>query len=364
MMSNGMAEVRVALRSLRKEPGSTAVAIAALAVGIAACATVFSVVDGVLLRPLPFRDLDRLVAIWKADPAQPDAWRFPAIANFVDWQAESTAFDVVAVGRNRSFTLTSFEAGGTPLMQEVSCGYFPLLGVAPARGRAFSAEECRPGGLLLARAGGAARAAAGRKRRRRDDPAFPDPVRLDPDPDRGPARSRARPRAARPAAPGAARLHRGARHPAAGGPQARRVGRRRLAAGGGGQPRARAPPLRRQEPDRRAPHRAERPRHRHLVARRTREIGVRKALGARPRDVLRLVVGDGVRQAAVGVGIGLPAALALTRVLEGQLYGVRAHDPLTYLGLSLALLLLAAAASALPARRAARTDPRRALSAE
>ena len=145
-MSNGMAEVRVALRSLRKEPGSTAVAIAALAVGIAACATVFSVMDGVLLRPLPFRDLDRLVAIWKADPAQPDAWRFPAIANFVDWQAESTAFDAVAVGRNRSFTLTSFEAGGTPLMQEVSCGYFPLLGVAPARGRAFTAEECRPGG--------------------------------------------------------------------------------------------------------------------------------------------------------------------------------------------------------------------------
>jgi putative ABC transport system permease protein len=141
-----MAEVRVALRSLRKEPGSTAVAIAALAVGIAACATVFSVVDGVLLRPLPFRDLDRLVAIWKADPAQPDAWRFPAIANFVDWQAESTAFDVVAVGRNRSFTLTSFEAGGTPLMQEVSCGYFPLLGVAPVRGRAFTAEECAPGG--------------------------------------------------------------------------------------------------------------------------------------------------------------------------------------------------------------------------
>jgi len=145
-MFNWMAEVRVALRSLRKEPGSTAVAIAALAVGIAACATVFSVVDGVLLRPLPFRDLDRLVAIWKADPAQPDAWRFPAIANFVDWQAESTAFDAVAVGRNRSFTLTSFEAGGTPLMQEVSCGYFPLLGVAPARGRAFTAEECRPGG--------------------------------------------------------------------------------------------------------------------------------------------------------------------------------------------------------------------------
>jgi len=102
----------------------------------------------------------------------------------------------------------------------------------------------------------------------------------------------------------------------------------------------------------------------YLVARRTREIGVRMALGARPRDVMRLVVADGLRQAGVGIVFGLVASVALTRLLEGQLYDVRAHDPLTYLVLSVALALLAAAASALPARRAARTDPTRALAVE
>lgn len=145
-MNDWRADVRFAARALRRDPGSSAVAVAALSIGIAACATVFSVVDGVLLRPLPFRDLDRLVAIWKADPAQPDAWRFAASANFLDWQAEATSFELVAAGRNRSYTLTSFEAGGTPLMQDVSCDYFQLLGVAPARGRSFTAEECQPGG--------------------------------------------------------------------------------------------------------------------------------------------------------------------------------------------------------------------------
>ena len=102
----------------------------------------------------------------------------------------------------------------------------------------------------------------------------------------------------------------------------------------------------------------------YLVARRTREIGVRMALGARPRDVVRLVLADGVRQALVGIGFGLAVSIVLTRLLEGQLYDVRAHDPITYLVLSAALALLAAAASALPARRAARTDPARALTVE
>jgi putative ABC transport system permease protein len=102
----------------------------------------------------------------------------------------------------------------------------------------------------------------------------------------------------------------------------------------------------------------------YLVARRTREIGVRIALGARPRDVMKLVVADGLRQAGAGIAFGLVASVALTRLLEGQLYDVRTHDPLTYLALSAALALLGAAASALPARRAARTDPARALAEE
>jgi predicted permease len=100
------------------------------------------------------------------------------------------------------------------------------------------------------------------------------------------------------------------------------------------------------------------------VVQRTREIGIRMALGARQEDVLRLVVRDGARLAGAGAGIGLLLAAALSRVLRQMLYGVSAFDPLSYFGLTLVLSLVALAASWLPARRAARVDPNEALRAE
>jgi ABC-type antimicrobial peptide transport system permease subunit len=100
------------------------------------------------------------------------------------------------------------------------------------------------------------------------------------------------------------------------------------------------------------------------VAQRTREMGVRLALGAGRADVERLVVGEGMRLAALGVAAGLALAAGVARLLASQLYGVGAGDPLTYALVAAALSTVALLAAWLPARRAARVDPLVALRAD
>jgi predicted lysophospholipase L1 biosynthesis ABC-type transport system permease subunit len=102
----------------------------------------------------------------------------------------------------------------------------------------------------------------------------------------------------------------------------------------------------------------------YAVARRTSEIGVRMAIGATPADVMRLIVGDGLRVTVIGIAVGIAAAIAAARVIQTLLFGITSTDPLTYAAITATLAVVALVASYFPARRAARVDPMIALRAE
>jgi ABC-type antimicrobial peptide transport system permease subunit len=95
----------------------------------------------------------------------------------------------------------------------------------------------------------------------------------------------------------------------------------------------------------------------YAVARRTREIGIRMALGAQRANVLVMILGQGMKLVAFGVAIGLAASLALTRFMTSLLYDVKPTDPLTYAAVALLLISIALAANLAPARRAVSVDP-------
>ena len=93
------------------------------------------------------------------------------------------------------------------------------------------------------------------------------------------------------------------------------------------------------------------------VSQRTREIGIRMALGAQREYILRLILGQGTKLALIGVATGIAAALGLSHFLSSLLYGVKPTDPLTFLGVTIVLVIVVLLASYIPARRAMRVDP-------
>jgi putative ABC transport system permease protein len=99
----------------------------------------------------------------------------------------------------------------------------------------------------------------------------------------------------------------------------------------------------------------------YAVEQRSHEIGIRMALGARPDDVVRMIVRDGMKLALLGLAIGLVGSLIAMKYLESQLYGIKARDPITFAGVAVALALVAFAACYIPARRATKVDPLSAL---
>jgi len=139
-------DLRYGLRMLLKNPGFTAVAVIALALGIGANSAIFSVVNTVLLRPLPYKNPERLVMVWEDNSKQGFPRDTPSPANFMDWRDQNHVFESIAALVEISFNLTG---AGEPERidgQRVSASLFSLLGVEPQLGRAFRAEEDQPGG--------------------------------------------------------------------------------------------------------------------------------------------------------------------------------------------------------------------------
>ena len=143
-------DVRYGLRGLRKRPGFTVVAVLTLALGIGANTAIFSVVNAVLLRPLQFRDPERLVMIWEDATFAGFPRNTPAPANYVDWKNQSHSFEDIAATREATFNLTGDGEPERVAAYSTSANFFPLLGVAPAIGRTFLADEDRVGANKVA----------------------------------------------------------------------------------------------------------------------------------------------------------------------------------------------------------------------
>ncbi|HKP84834.1 MAG TPA: ABC transporter permease, partial [Blastocatellia bacterium] len=137
-------DVQYGVRTLLKNPGFTAVAVIALALGIGANTAIFSVVNAVLLRPLPFDEPDKLVMVWEKRMALGRVRNVASAPDFVDWRAQNTVFDDMAAYFNNGFNITGVDEPERIQGVAVSSGFFSVLRAQPKIGRAFAADEDQP----------------------------------------------------------------------------------------------------------------------------------------------------------------------------------------------------------------------------
>jgi len=138
-------DLRYGLRMLARNPGFTTVAVIALALGVGANSAIFSVVNTVLLRPLPYKNPEQLMMVWEENSKQGFPKDTPAAANYVDWRDQNHVFEAMAAFTDASFNLTGMGNPERIEGQRVSASLFPLLGVEPQLGRAFRPEEDQSG---------------------------------------------------------------------------------------------------------------------------------------------------------------------------------------------------------------------------
>ncbi len=138
-------DFRYALRMLQRSPGFTTVAVLTLALGIGANTAIFSVVNSVLIRPLPYHDPDNLVMVWESSSQHPNPHNTVSPPNFLDWQTRNTVFSSMAFIFDERENLTGNGEPEEVVVQAVSANFFSLLGVNPILGPGFAPENGQPG---------------------------------------------------------------------------------------------------------------------------------------------------------------------------------------------------------------------------
>jgi putative ABC transport system permease protein len=150
MLAAFLQDVRYGVRTLAKKPGFTLAAVLTLALGIGANTAIFSVVNAVLLRPLPFEDPDRIMQVWSTNTEEGDKDLVTSVPDFLDWQNLNRSFTQLAAYSSTSFILTGAGEPERVRGAKVSASFFPLLRVQPVSGRILTAEDDRSGAERVA----------------------------------------------------------------------------------------------------------------------------------------------------------------------------------------------------------------------